>query len=64
MERCAFCKAEDTALYENGVPVCLKCVAAREAKAKKDRPASIHDVLVRDLAEGTLQAESATMELP
>ena len=62
MERCAFCKTEDTALYENGVPICLKCVAAREAKSKKDYPASIHDILVRELTDATLQSESATTE--
>jgi hypothetical protein len=60
MEQCAFCKAEDTALYENGVPICLKCVAAKEAKAKKDHPASIHNLLVRDLTKATLRAESAS----
>jgi hypothetical protein len=62
MERCAFCKVEDTALYESGVPICLKCVALREAKSKKDRRASVHDILVRELTEATLQAESATVE--
>jgi hypothetical protein len=62
MERCAFCQAEDTALYESGVPICLKCVSAQEAKAKKGHPASIHDVLARDLTETTLRAESATTE--
>jgi len=62
MERCAFCKAEDTALYESGVPICLKCVAVREANAKKGRPANVHDALVRELAEATLRTESATEE--
>src|SRR4051812_995473 len=62
MERCALCQAEDTALYESGVPICLKCVSARGAKVKKDRPASVHDALVHDLTAATLQAESATVE--
>jgi hypothetical protein len=62
MEQCAYCKAEETALYQSGVPICLKCVALREAKSKKDHPASIHDILVRELTEAKLQAESATVE--
>jgi hypothetical protein len=62
MERCAYCKVEDTALYESGVPICLKCVALREAKPKKDYSASVHDVLVRELNEATFRAESATTE--
>jgi len=61
MERSAFGKAEDTALYENGVPICLKCVALQEAKSKKDY--SVHDILVRDLTEATLRTKSATTEL-
>jgi hypothetical protein len=62
MERCAFCKVEETALYDSGVPICLKCVAAREAKAKKDRPPSVHDILVGELAQAQLDADSATAE--
>ena len=62
MERCAYCKVEETALYESGVPICLKCVTLREAKSKKDHPASVHDTLVRELSEATLSAESATVE--
>ena len=61
MERCAICKAEDTALYENGVPICLKCVSLREAKSKRE-PHTVHNVLVSQLAEAELQAESATVE--
>jgi len=26
---CAFCKAEETELYENGVPICLQCAQRR-----------------------------------
>jgi hypothetical protein len=62
MERCVYCKMEDTALYESGVPICLKCVARREAKSNKDRSASVHDILVGDLKEARLQAESAATE--
>jgi len=49
-------------LYESGVPVCLKCAAAREAKSKKDHAAGVRTVLARELTEATLRAESATME--
>ena len=62
MERCARCKVEGTELYESGVPICLKCVALRGAKPQKDRSASIQDILIRDLADATLRAESATTE--
>ena len=33
MEKCAFCKIENTELYENGVPICLKCSKARDQEA-------------------------------
>jgi hypothetical protein len=62
MERCAFCKLEDTTLYESGVAICLTCVSLREAKSKKASATSVHDILVRELAQATLQAESATTE--
>ena len=62
MERCAHCKGENAALYESGLLICLKCVALQEAKAKKDHSASVHEVLVRDLTEATLSAESAATE--
>jgi hypothetical protein len=62
MERCAFCKAEETMLYESGVPICLKCAALREANSQKDHAAGIRTVLARQLTEATLRAESATME--
>jgi hypothetical protein len=57
MEPCAFCKVEETALYQNGVPICLKCADRREAKSK-----SVHELLARDLREAILLAESATTE--
>ena len=47
MERCAFCKAEDTPLYENGVPICLRCADAREIKHKPPQSTDqIHLTLV------------------
>ncbi|MDP8990891.1 MAG: hypothetical protein M3N41_12535 [Acidobacteriota bacterium] len=61
MERCAFCKIEETMLYESGVPVCLKCVDRRNTKSKADQ-ADIYAALVRALADATLRAESANRE--
>lgn len=61
MAECAYCKAE-TQLYNSGVPICLKCSDAREAKAKQSHSGSVHDVLARALAEATLRAESAAKE--
>jgi hypothetical protein len=54
MELCAFCKVEDTILYENGVPVCLKCADA----SPEVRKARI--TLFRGLHEATERAEAAT----
>ena len=33
MEKCAFCKIENTELYANGVPICLKCSEAQDQEA-------------------------------
>jgi hypothetical protein len=54
MERCALCKAQDTALFENGVPICLKCVAA-SPEVRKARV-----TLFRDVREATERSEAAT----
>jgi len=61
MALCAFCKVEETMLYEGGVPVCLTCVERRKA-TKADHKADVQAMLARDLTEATLRAESATME--
>jgi hypothetical protein len=62
MSLCAFCKVEDTALYANGVPICLKCLDLREANSKKVPIASVHTVLVQDLTEASLRVELANTE--
>jgi hypothetical protein len=54
MERCAHCKAEDTDLYENGVPICLKC-AELSPERRKVRIALFHS-----LQEAVRRAEAAT----
>ena len=35
MATCFHCKTEETALYENGVPICIACANARDAKIKQ-----------------------------
>ena len=60
MELCAFCKGEETMLYESGVPVCLTCATVREAQ--KDHASGVRAVLSCELTEATLSAESAIME--
>jgi hypothetical protein len=32
MATCAHCNTEETELYESGVPICLRCANAKEAK--------------------------------
>jgi hypothetical protein len=54
MERCAFCEAEDTMLYENGVPICLSCAEA-PPESRKARIA-----LFRDLHSAVMRSEAAT----
>ena len=70
MAACAYCGAE-TELYENGVPICLKCSDAREAKRKP--PATeqqVRSTLLQDVLELTARVEEATrqfndaMEIP
>jgi hypothetical protein len=53
MELCAFCQAEDTLLFENGAPICLKC---RDAPPGARRA---RITLFRDLNEATKQAKAA-----
>ena len=53
MATCAYCKNQETQLYENGVPTCLKCVEARSIKRKpalselEDIRATLHHDLMR-----------------
>ena len=62
MERCALCKEEDTALYEDGVPVCLKCANERENKAsqKPSSAQSVQNILVEQIVEATNRVNKAT----
>jgi hypothetical protein len=62
MDKCAFCRTEETELYEGGVPICLKCAVLREGNAKKDRPGVVHAILTRELEQAKFWAESAATE--
>jgi hypothetical protein len=50
MERCAFCKAEDTSLYERGVPICINCVNKREGIAPAQTVPVVRDHKAAPLA--------------
>jgi hypothetical protein len=63
MALCAYCKAE-TELYDGGVPICVQCSNAREAKRKP--PASEHEIrttLLQHLTEATKRNHEASREL-
>ena len=64
MAACAYCGAE-TELYENGVPICLKCSDERETKPPKKPPAptggqSIRTVVVDDIFKATARVNKAS----
>ena len=62
MAACAYCGAE-TELYENGVPICLKCSDEREGKAQRKPPGSdqsIRSILLNQIAEATARANKAS----
>jgi len=63
MATCALCKIRETQLYENGVPICVKCSDARQAKRKP--PATeqqVRTALLQDVFELTARIEEATAE--
>jgi len=58
MALCIHCKTEETELYENGAPTCLKC-----AEAPKRKPAAtqqeIRNALLHNILEATAQHNEA-----
>jgi len=62
MERCARCKAEDTALNENGVPICLKCANARINPKPPATDQQIRSTLLQDILELTARIDAASAE--
>ena len=65
MAICAHCKRENTELYENNVPICLKCESAKHAKTRGSAPVQrpgIQAALVQDLLKATALADKASLE--
>jgi len=62
MERCAFCKAEDTALYENGIPICLTCPHARTRPKPPATDQQIRSTLLQDILELSARIDAAFSE--
>jgi hypothetical protein len=62
MELCVFCKTKNTALYENGVPICLECA---DRRTKRKSPATDHEtrrVLLQDILELTARINETSKE--
>src|SRR5258708_25693389 len=60
MAQCAFCKTE-TWLYDGGVPICIKCSDAREAKRKPvETERKVRTALIQGLTEATVRANAAS----
>ncbi len=57
MARCAYCKANETRLFEDGSPICLSCASL------PDYGRGIQAVLVKALSEATQGADSVFAEL-
>jgi hypothetical protein len=56
MARCAYCKAKEAELYEDGSPICLKCAELTGNNG------GIQTALVQALSEAMLRADSANAE--
>jgi len=37
MARCAYCKIEDTELFENDVPICISCSTKRDKESQDSK---------------------------
>ena len=55
MTECTYCKTE-TQLYDNGVPICLKCIEVKRKPPNRDQ---IVTHLVGRIAEATAQVSTA-----
>lgn len=56
--QCAHCKAE-TELFDNGVPICLKCSDTRGIKRKPPNTDQIRTALIGRVAEATARVSEA-----
>jgi hypothetical protein len=60
MAECVYCQAE-TFLYYVGVPVCIKCADAHEAKGKPPEiERNVRTTLIQDVTETTARAKAAS----
>ena len=60
MEKCAFCKTEETQLYKSGVPLYIQCVEAREDGQKPSMTAQqIRVKLVGYIVDSTARVSAA-----
>ena len=62
MEGCVFCKAKDTAQYENGEPVCLMCANARGNSNHAATDQQIRSRLLQDILQLTARIDEASAE--
>ena len=61
MATCAYCKTEEAARCENGLPLCLRCSEARSIERMSPAPAEAQVIRVTLLQE-LLQATAASHE--
>lgn len=59
MATCAYCKVQETELYEHNIPICVNCAAIQE---EKERSRNVHTVLVDALRTATKEANIANQE--
>ena len=60
MAQCAYCKTE-TFLYDGGVPICLECADARDAKSKPpETERRIRTILMEALTQATARSRAAS----
>jgi hypothetical protein len=64
MATCATCKNEETASFENSVPICRNCATIRDANAKHapQQRREIQTTLVDGLCKATTDAHIANVE--
>ena len=62
MELCACCHIGETALYENGVPICLECANARSGCKRPATDQEIRSTLLQDILELTARIDEASAE--
>jgi recombinational DNA repair protein (RecF pathway) len=62
MERCALCKTEVTVLYENGVPICLKCANTRTNPKPPAAAQQTQSALLQDILETSARIDEVSAE--